>query len=1005
MVRLPRVLLVLFSAFVVSHVFADDFPAPRNTQPETIPFLKPADALARVRVPDGFRATLFSAEPDVQQPIGFNIDDRGRLWIAENYTYAEASTGFDLKQRDRIVVLEDRDGDGKADKRTVFFDNLQLLSSVETGFGGVWALAAPNLLFIPDRNGDDVPDGPPEVVLDGWDTGATRHNIVNGLKWGPDGWLYGRNGILATSKVGPPGTPPEDRENFNCGIWRYHPTEKRFEVVCRGTTNPWGHDWDEHGELYFINTVIGHLWHVVPGAHFRRMYGNDPNPHAYELIEQTADHFHWDTAEQWHDIRKLGVTKTTDAAGGGHAHSGFMIYLGDNWPNEHRGRAFTVNYHGRRLNSDSLAREGATFVGKHEKDFCFFDDEWFRGVDLTYGPDGSVFVIDWSDIGECHDNDGIHRSSGRIFKLTYDGKKADEKRVRDVAKATEEQLVKLVFHENEWYSRRARLELQERLAAGAKLEVAIKALGERLDMKQNSAHRVRTLWALNVTKCLDTATLVKWLSDVSEPVRVQAVRMLSDGPSISTAVAEALAKRAAVEESGLVLTHIAGAMQKVAPADRWAIAQQLVKKQQFAGDRVFPLMTWYGVYDIVPGDVKQSIALLKESKLAKLDEFVARRLTAEMIHQPDGAEALAAGLADGSLSQKAGPITTGMEAALQGWRKAPAPASWPKAVAAIEKLAKDDLNARVRDISVVFGDGRAADELKKVVADSSKSVPVRRGAIDSLASSSQTEGLADLFRPLLKERDLCDAAVRGYAKINPADLDKALLDAYGAMTIPAKDAAIETLSARATTATSLLTAVREGRVPKDHVPAFALRQMQLLGDPKLTETIYELFPSARRVDADRLKIAETLRGKLTSERLASANLSAGKAIYTKNCAKCHKLFGEGQNIGPDLTGAQRTNLNYWLENILDPSAVVADKFRMSLVALKDGRQLNGVILRETDRVIELQTPNEKVELDRTTVEEITPSKLSLMPENQLAPMSDEEVRDLFGYLMTPTPVR
>jgi putative membrane-bound dehydrogenase-like protein len=155
----------------------------------------------------------------------------------------------------------------------------------------VWVLASPNLLFIPDRDGDDVPDGPPEVVLDGWDTSATRHNIVNGLKWGPDGWLYGRNGILATSKIGAPGTPPEEREQLNCGIWRYHPTQKRFEVVCRGTTNPWGHDWDENGELFFINTVIGHLWHVVPGAHLRRMYGNDSNPNAYvERYSQTRRH-------------------------------------------------------------------------------------------------------------------------------------------------------------------------------------------------------------------------------------------------------------------------------------------------------------------------------------------------------------------------------------------------------------------------------------------------------------------------------------------------------------------------------------------------------------------------------------------------------------------------------------------------------------------------------------------------------------------------------------------
>lgn len=1001
-----RVLLVLVCCFVTLPavvVKCDEFPAPRNTQEETIPFLKPSEALARVRVPDGYRTTLFAAEPDVQQPIGFNIDDRGRIWVAENYTYAEHPTGFDLKQRDRLVILEDADGDGKAEKRKVFYDNLQLLSSVETGFGGAWVLASPNLLFIPDRDGDDVPDGPPEVVLDGWDTSATRHNIVNGLKWGPDGWLYGRNGILATSKIGAPGTPPEEREQLNCGIWRYHPTQKRFEVVARGTTNPWGHDWDENGELFFINTVIGHLWHVVPGAHFRRMYGNDSNPNAYELIEQTADHFHWDTREIWSDIRKLGVTKTTDAAGGGHAHSGFMIYQGDNWPKEQQGLAYTINYHGRRLNADSIAREGATYVGKHRPDFCYFDDVWFRGIDLMYGPDGGVFVIDWSDIGECHDNDGIHRSSGRIFKIVHDGKKSDEKRIPDVSKATNEQLAELVFHPNEWYSRRARLELQERHAAGEKFSTIAPVLSKRFANEKSVRNRVRALWAMNLGSGISNEALIAALADPSEAVRVQAVRILTDGASVSPQVAAALAKRAEKEESGLVLAHMAGSLQKLASADRWPLAGELVKKQQFAEDRVFPLMVWYGIEGIVASDPEQAIKLLGASKIEKVDEFVARRITGEMIQQPSGTEKLVTALTDGSLSGKSDAITAGMHAALQGWRKAPAPKSWKAAVAAMDKQGNADVIARVRDISVVFGDGRAADELKKIVGDGSKSVPVRRGAIESLATSAQLDGVADLFRPLLKDRDLCDAAVRGYAKINPPDLDKALLEAYGYMTVPAKDAAIEALSARAKTAASLLQAVREGRVPKDQVPAFALRQMQLLGDAKLIEQIYELFPSARRVDADRLKLAEALRGKLTSERIEKADLLAGKAIFTKNCAKCHKLFGEGQNIGPDLTGAQRTNLNYWLENILDPSAVVADKFRMSIVALNDGRVLNGVILRETDRIVELQTPNEKVEIDRTTIEEVTPSKLSLMPENQLAPMSDNEVRDLFGYLMTPVP--
>ncbi len=228
--------------------------------------MSPEDALKGMTLPDGFQVTLFAAEPDIHQPIALATDDRGRLWVAENYTYAEAAVNFDARMRDRIVIFEDVDQDGSFDKRTVFWDQGRRLTSLEIGYGGVWVLDAPNLLFIPDANKDDAPDGEPVVMLNGWDDNAARHTIVNGLRWGPDGWLYGRNGIMAISSVGVPGATPDQRLPLDCGVWRFHPTRRLFEVVCAGTTNPWGMDWDENGQLFFINTVIGHLWHVVPGS-------------------------------------------------------------------------------------------------------------------------------------------------------------------------------------------------------------------------------------------------------------------------------------------------------------------------------------------------------------------------------------------------------------------------------------------------------------------------------------------------------------------------------------------------------------------------------------------------------------------------------------------------------------------------------------------------------------------------------------------------------------------
>jgi len=222
-------------------VIAEDFPQPPDTEKSTDHPMPPDEVCRSAVLPPGFQLTAFAAEPDVKNPIAITTDDRGRLWVAENYTWAGADAGnFNVKLRDRVVILEDTDGDGKHDKRTVFWDQATRLTSIEVGFGGVWLLCSPNLLFIPDRNRDDVPDGPPEIVLNGFNTDAVSHTAANGLKWGPDGWLYGRHGILGTSKIGVPGADDSHRVQINTGVWKYHPTRRACEAVMHGMTNPWG---------------------------------------------------------------------------------------------------------------------------------------------------------------------------------------------------------------------------------------------------------------------------------------------------------------------------------------------------------------------------------------------------------------------------------------------------------------------------------------------------------------------------------------------------------------------------------------------------------------------------------------------------------------------------------------------------------------------------------------------------------------------------------------------
>ena len=273
----------------------DAFPRVMNTASEAHLLPLPAgEAAAKMELPPGFRATVFASEPEVQNPIAMAWDDRGRLWIAENYTYSDRTERFNLSLRDRVLIFEDKNNDGVADSRKVFADNVQMLTSVEVGRGGVWLMCPPQLLFIPDANNDGNPDGPAQVRLDGFYVAqANYHNFANGLRWGPDGWLYGRCGHSCPGRLGLPGTPDKQRVPIDGGIWRFHPERQVVEVLCHGTVNPWGHDWDEHGELFFINTVIGHLWHCLPGSHFKESFGESMNPGVYARMDTIADHYHF----------------------------------------------------------------------------------------------------------------------------------------------------------------------------------------------------------------------------------------------------------------------------------------------------------------------------------------------------------------------------------------------------------------------------------------------------------------------------------------------------------------------------------------------------------------------------------------------------------------------------------------------------------------------------------------------------------------------------------------
>ena len=990
--------MLLLSALIAVPATGDDFPAIYDDQREEIPLTTPREALQSLELPEGYQATLFAGDPDVRQPISATMDERGRLWVAENYTYAANAQSFDDSLRDRVVIFTDADHDGHFDKRTVFWDEGQLLTSVEVGFGGVWVLCPPQLLFIPDRNRDDIPDGPPEVLLDGWVIDDVAHNFVSGLKWGLDGWLYGAHGILATSNVGLPGATDDERQRINCGIWRYHPTRKLFEIVAHGTTNPWGMDFNDHGQQFVINTVIGHLWHVIPGARFRRMYGEHFNPHTYDVIEQTADHFHWDTSEVWSDIRHLGVTDTTDAAGGGHSHAGLMIYLADNWPAALRGSLFMLNQHGRRMNRDRLERSGSGYTARHEPDFLRSNDHWFRGIDLFYGPDGGVFVLDWSDIGECHDNDGVHRSSGRIFKITYGT--ADPPRHGNLALLSNAELVQLQRERNDWYVRQARKLLQERAAEGRDMASARPALIEMFTNEPDVPRKLRAMWALYGAGLVDESWLLSQTEHANEHVRAWSVRLLADIPTTPPpAVVRRFGEMAASETSGLVRLYLASALRLLAYEDRLRIAEKLLQHAEDADDRLQPLLVWYAIEPAVIALPEVAIRVAQTSQIGSVQRYIVRRLASALQESPASFSSLLNWVGKEPDEGTRLEILRGMAAALKGWRNAPTPERWSTVRPLLIRQANEEILALVRELGVVFHDQVSAAEVRRLMSNASVSAPQRRQALQTFVES-RPEDLFAAVRPLVTDPEMAGDAVRALARTSDPGVVDVVIDALPQLSAADGAAAVATLSTRPEWALALLDALAAGRVPRHALNASHAQQLNRLGSERVAQRLVEVWGDVRETTASRRGEMERWQQFLRNGALQQADREHGRAVFTRACANCHMLHGQGGKTGPDLTGGQRSNLNYLLENIIDPSASVARDFRAVTVVLIDGRVITGVVATHTEQTLTLQTAQERITIDRGDVDELSESEESIMPQGILKTLSEEEVVDLIAYLMS-----
>jgi putative membrane-bound dehydrogenase-like protein len=1035
----------------------------------------PADALKSIQLPTGFKAELIAAEPDIVQPIAFTFDERGRIWVVEGNSYPQPREVG--KGQDRIKILEDKDGDGTFETKKIFCEGLNLVSGIELGFGGVWVGAAPYLMFIPDKDHDDRADpsdasdksdlsnkGFPQVpgvtfkahaLLDGWGTQDT-HETLNSFIWGPDGWLYGCHGVFTHSRVGKPGTPDDQREPINAGVWRYHPVRHEFEVFAHGTSNPWGLDYDQHGEWFVTACVIPHLYHIVPGGRYQRQAGQHFNAYTYEDIKTIADHAHYAGNPRpdvtFDKTTGAGVMNNdTNALGGGHAHCGLAIYQSSLFPPTYRNQLLFGNLHGHRLVANYTDVKGSTYIGKHAADFLRANDMHFIPVTQKVGPDGALYVSDWSDQQICHRGSGAvehwDRSNGRIYRVTYagppstsdgsdvSGKSDLPKAPFDLAKETDEKLARLAVQtENEWFSRMARRVLMEKVHAEPRTGNTKVVVSEsaRYNTAANRGERLKSLWlrACGVLSGVETDLAIKkrpvqLIEDADEYVRGSAYRFLlqdrearmhsayslfswsaiADRRSVFGKDVPAIPALAEKEQSAHVRRVLASSLQQLRDYDEPLkdLATALLKHGEDKDDPMIPLLIWYGIEPVVAADATVGLQLAAVSKMPKVTEFIYRRLTGT----PEGWDKMFV-LADHTedLAKKTSIVASLVAARKNGTPKQDRGENWPGSGALLRNGETVELKRLVYELSVLENESGEnwGTSLARAKLSDTKLPLIERAHALSLLIQAKDAATAKILLNIVSNdspASLRRQAIQALASLKDAETPKTLGAALPKLSANELPDAVNTLASTKEGSKALLKAVEAKTVPATALSPFLVRQLTAFDDAEINALIKSAWGDVNAPKADLGERTKKYKTLLTPAALAKGDLAKGKMLYTATCGQCHKLFGEGQNVGPDITGSNRADLNYLLENVLDPNAVIGKAYQLNLFTMKDGRVMSGVIKEENPAAVKIaMMGGVEFTLPQADIAKREVSKLSTMPEGLFDALQPEMVIDLVKYLQS-----
>jgi len=1006
-------LLNLTAAFIQ----AEQLEIPRRHDRPPGPPLSAEEAARKMTVPEGFSVEVVAAEPDVMNPVAMFIDERGRYWVTESFEYPRREPG---PGRDRIKILEDTNGDGKVDKVTVFAEGLNIPSGIAVGYGGVWVFNSPDLLFLQDTDGDGQADKT-EVLLTGFGRTDT-HELPNSLTWGPDGWLYGLNGVFNYSKVSYGRDNPNFEKNkdkvfdFTCALFRIHPRTKEFQIFAEGTSNPWGIAVNEDGEFFISACVIDHLWHIVETGYYIRQGG--PYPAHTWPIPSIVKHKHQKAA-----------------------YCGITWFDSDAYPPEYRGVLYMGNIHGGCINADIAERDGATYKGRPhpgftpqsgawdddqygtiaktgdpEKpqlaDFLTANDAWFMPVAEKTGPDGCLYVLDWYDRYHCYqdanaDPAGVERAKGRLYRVRY--KETPHAQPFNLNEKSDDQLIELLGSPNIYDRETAQRLLGERNhpQSAEKLEALL------FSPSISRTQRLHALFARAAFSHRNEGWRQRLLTSKDFVLRAWGIRLLREQAQQGSHTADS------VDLETLPLEKMTPAEQlQLLVTARKSDPRSLSRMLQIAAispDQTMAQVAWNGLVPVIqahPNDYLQ--ALMQEEKhLGNLTPLLVRSMSVICSQEQADGESIGKAIAvilrspDVSLDARTACLAELRRAFQNGALSA-------EKLAGILKSARSEMNLQtgalgdiVTTLNAFNGDPSARAIVHLQLLNPESGETIRVNAMNALIALKDPEMLPAIKEMLARKdlklsRQFRVSVLDSISQLRDPQVADVLLKNFPHFEPDIQPKVIEVLTQRPVWSLTLLKAIDAGQIDKSLVNLNQLSRMNTFKQPGLQELIARHYGTIRAgARSDRQGVINKNRDFL---RGTPGDPVLGVAVFKRVCAQCHKIYGEGSDVGPEITRNGRNNWDQLIQNVLDPSAVIGPGYQARMIATEDGRVLTGLPVEDSAERVVLKLPGGKLEtIPKDQIEQDKLSELSLMPEEIEKLMTPQELADLFAYLSLDRP--